>query len=381
MISLIFMIDIHFDKNILQDAINITNGAYAPLAGFLREKDFLSVVENMRLADGRVWPIPIVLDIGPDEYKRIKNERRIDLADDAGKIKAVLDNIEIYKYNKEDYARKVFGTTDINHPGVAEVMAKGDYLVGGDISFCHSRESGNPEFMQQLCPHLSGNNIPNDAFALNYTPEETRKIFKDKGWKTVVAFQTRNVPHRSHEHLQKRALAEVDGLFIQPVIGKKKAGDFKDEVIIEGYKILLEKYYPEGKYFLGILPIKMNYAGPREAVMHALIRKNYGCTHMIIGRDHAGVGNYYERYAAHKIFNEFDEKELGVKILKYEDVSHCKACEKLTASDECEHGENNRVFLSGTKIREMVKNGEPLPEELIRREISELLLNHPDPFV
>lgn len=349
------------DDNKLQDIININSGAFAPLAGFLREEDFLSVVENMRLADGRVWPIPIVLDIDNDEYERIKNERTINFVDDVGEIKAVLDNIEIYRYDKEDYARKVFGTSDVNHPGVAEVMAKGDYLVGGDII-------GAKDNKKIFSEH-------------NFSPNETREIFKSKGWKTVVAFQTRNVPHRSHEHLQKKALAEVDGLFIQPVIGKKKAGDFKDEVIIEGYKILLEKYYPEGRYFLGILPIKMNYAGPREAVMHALIRKNYGCTHMIIGRDHAGVGDYYERYAAHKIFDRFGEDELGVKILKYEDVSHCKICEKLTASDECEHNENDRVFLSGTKIREMVKNGEILPEELIRREISEMLLKHPDPFV
>lgn len=361
MTSLMFIMNIQINNNLLQDAINIANGAYAPLAGFLREKDFLSVVDNMRLADGRIWPIPVVLDINEDEYNRIKNEKNVNLMDESGGIIAVLDNIEIYKYDKEDYARKVFGTSDVNHPGVAEVMAKGNYLVGGDIIGVKDNEKIFSEH--------------------NFSPSETKEIFRSKGWKTIAAFQTRNVPHRSHEHLQKRALAEVDGLFIQPVIGKKKAGDFKDEVIIEGYKILLEKYYPEGGYFLGILPIKMNYAGPREAVMHALIRKNYGCTHMIIGRDHAGVGNYYERYAAHKIFDRFDENEMGVKILKYEDVSHCKLCDKLTASDECEHNENDRVFLSGTKIREMVKNGEYLPEELIRREISELLLSHPDPFV
>lgn len=376
------------DDNVLQDASNIINGAYAPLTGFLREKDFLSVVRDMRLADGRIWPIPIVWDIDFAEYERIKNESRIDLADNSGKIWAALDNIEIYKYDKENYARKVFGTTDINHPGVAEVMAKRDYLIGGDIIIrAIQTESGeNQQFDLTLNSRFRGNdktrfNRNNGIFELNYTPDETRRIFKNKGWKKVVAFQTRNVPHRSHEHLQKRALSEVDGLFIQPVIGKKKAGDFKDEVIIKGYKILLEKYYPAGKYFLGILPIKMNYAGPREAVMHALIRKNYGCTHMIIGRDHAGVGNYYERYAAHKIFNQFNENELGIKILKYEDVSHCKRCGKLTATDECEHGDNDRVFLSGTKIREMVKNRELLPEELIRREVSEMLLKHSDPFI
>lgn len=346
------------NSDTIQDARNIDNGAYFPLRGFLREKDFQSVLDNMRLSSGEIWSIPIILDINEESYKKLKNENTILLVDENDKPKVLLDNIEIYSYNKKEFANKVFSTEDIDHPGVKAVMEMGEYLVGGNIKNIFDQESVFPDF------HLS--------------PKETKKIFKKKGWNTVVAFQTRNVPHRSHEFLQKKALEEVDGLLIHPVIGKKKSGDFKDEVILKSYQILLEKYYPKDKSMLSILPIKMRYAGPREALMHALIRRNYGCTHMIVGRDHAGVGNFYGSYDAQNIFDNFKKHELGIEILKYENVSYCEDCGALRFDNMCNH---NKLNLSGTKIREMIKNKEKLPEELIRPEISEFLINHPNPFV
>lgn len=349
------------NNDIIHDAINIYNGVYAPLTGFLREKDFKSVVENMRLASGEIWSIPIVLDISEEEKNKISGAEEIILTNENGKARAVLADIEIYPYDKKEFAEKVFGTTDEDHPGVKEVMGMGEFLVGGDVVKIFGEERIFSDY--------------------HFTPEETKNIFKDKGWKTIVAFQTRNVPHRSHEFLQKKALAEVDAIMIHPVIGKKKPGDFTDEAILESYKILLEKYYPKEKSFLNILPIKMRYAGPREAVMHALIRRNYGCTHMIIGRDHAGVGNYYGSYDAHNLFDQFKKDELGIEILKFENVSHCHACNELKMDGDCEHGNEHKFSISGTKMREMIKNGEVLPEELIRREISEFLINHPNPFV
>lgn len=352
---------IKVNKDIIQDAINIYNGVYAPLEGFLREKDFQSVVENMRLASGEIWSIPIVLDTERDVYEKIKNERTVELTDENGEPRARLDNIEIYPYDKEVFANNVFGTLDPAHPGVKEVMGMGEFLVGGDVVKVFGGEKIFPDY--------------------HFTPEETKNIFNGRGWKTIVAFQTRNVPHRSHEFLQKKALEGVDAIMVHPVIGKKKPGDFTDEAILESYKILLEKYYPEEKSFLNILPIKMRYAGPREAVMHALIRRNYGCTHMIIGRDHAGVGNYYGSYDAHNIFNQFNKDELGIEILKFENVSHCHGCGDLKMDGDCEHAPENKFSISGTKMREMIKNGEVLPPELIREEISEFLINHPNPFV
>jgi len=258
------------NKDIIQDAINIYNGVYAPLTGFLREKDFKSVVGNMRLESGEVWSIPIVLDIGRDDYERLKGEEELVLIDENGEARAVIKNIEFYLYNKEVFAKNVFGTIDPAHPGVKEVMEMGEFLVGGEVAEIFSEDKIFPDY--------------------HFTPAETKNIFNNKGWKTIVAFQTRNVPHKSHEFLQKKALEMTDAIMVHPVIGKKKPGDFTDEAILESYKILLEKYYPKEKTFLNILPIKMRYAGPREAGMHALTRRNARCPNTTLGREHAGVG-------------------------------------------------------------------------------------------
>lgn len=344
-----------------QDIKNIANGTYDPLVGFLRGDDFKSVLDNMRLRSGDIWSIPIVLDINEDEYQKIKDESAVELVDSGDNPLAILENIEIYDYDKKEYAHKVFGTTDSEHPGVADIMNKGRYLLGGDVVL------------------LPGNK---DELSQNYySPKELKNIFKERKWSRVAAFQTRNIPHRSHEFLQRHALGQVDGLLIQPVIGRKKAGDFKDELIISAYSKLIDEFYPENKCILSVLPLKMHYAGPREAVHHALIRRNFGCSHIIIGRDHAGVGSYYRPYAAHEIFDDFDQNELGIEIMKLGDVAHCRECGGLAFVDDCEHGVDSHTTLSGSRIREMIKNKESLPEELIRPEILEIILEYREPFV
>jgi sulfate adenylyltransferase len=202
-----------------------------------------------------------------------------------------------------------------------------------------------------------------------------------KGWKTVVAFQTRNAPHRSHEFLQKLALDQADGLFIQPVVGRKKRGDFRDEIVLAAYRLILDKYYPKNRTHLGVLPLRMRYAGPREAVFHALIRKNYGCTHFIVGRDHAGVGDYYGPYDAHKIFDNFKESEIGIKILKFDNAFHCRECGGLVTADKCHHPGESRLLLSGTQLREMIQRGESIPVEFMRSEVVEFLMKQDNPFL
>jgi len=343
-----------------QDARNIANGAYSPLIGFLRQKDFNSAVQNMRLADGTAWTIPIVLDINDQERELIGDAQEVLLCGD-DKLIVILTGPEIFKNDKEFFCINVFGTTDSAHPGVAEVMRMNDYLLGGEIEVI---ESGDKIFPEN-----------------NLSPQETRELFNNNGWDTVVAFQTRNAPHRSHEYLQKIALEQADALFIQPVIGKKKKGDFKDDAIINAYKLILEKHYPKGRIHLGILPLSMRYAGPREAVFHAIIRKNYGCTHFIVGRDHAGVGDYYGPYDAHKIFENFTPEEIGINILKYDNAFHCRECGGLVTADKCAHPGESRILLSGTQIRQMIGSGQKIPEEFMREEVVDYLMTHPNPFV
>lgn len=349
------------DKEQVKDVKNIAHDVYYPLTGFLGEKDMLSVLSRMRLADGRVWPIPIVLDLDEQEYSKFRDEDEILLKDTSGQDIALLKNIEIFTYNKDYFAESIFGTLDTNHPGVENVYQMGDYLIGGDIEIIDDSKEIFPEY--------------------NFTPSETRKIFKERGWETVVAFQTRNIPHRGHEFLQKYTLEEegIDGLFIQPVIGEKKVEDFKDEYILATYETLIDKYYPKDKVLLGILPLKMRYAGPREAVFHALIRKNFGCTHFIVGRDHAGVGDYYPPTAAQDIFDKFDKEEIGIEILKYSEVVYRKTTKTYTFVTQCP--EEEKISFSGTRLREKIKNKRLPPSYLIRPEVYYLLSNSYNPLV
>ncbi|MFH1656596.1 MAG: sulfate adenylyltransferase [Candidatus Nealsonbacteria bacterium] len=347
------------NKDQIKDVKNISRGVYSPLTGFLKKEDFEKVVKEMRLESGIVWSIPIVLDISEQERNDIKNDKDILLYDQKNNLVAILKNIEIFSYNKDFFVENVFGTLDKEHPGVEAVYSMKDYLIGGEIWLIDNSKEIFPEH--------------------NFSPQETRDIFNKNGWKTISAFQTRNVPHCGHEFIQKQALKETDGLLIQPVIGEKKISDFKDEYIIASYEILIDKYYPKNKTFLGILPLKMRYAGPREAIFHAIIRKNFGCTHFIVGRDHAGVGNYYSPFASQEIFDQFSKDEIGIQILKYREVTYCDLNKKHTFLNDCP--EENRISFSGTKLRNFIENKKQPPEYILRSEIYNLLINSSNSLV
>ncbi len=337
----------------IRDVKNIARGVYSPLEGFLKEKDFKKVVSEMKLSNGIVWPIPITLSISKEDKERLEKKDKIVLINSEKQPIGFLENPEIYSYDKEFFAKNVFGTINEEHPGVRYVFEMKEYLIGGKISLFQKPKDLFPEY--------------------NLIPSETREIFEKRGWKTIVAFQTRNVPHRGHEFLQKEALKGVDGLFIQPVIGKKKINDFKDEYILTSYEILIDKHYSRKRVVLGILPLKMRYAGPREAVFHAIIRKNYGCTHFIVGRDHAGVGDFYDPFAAQKIFNNFKENEIGVKILKFPEVVYCSSIKQHTFIQDCP--KEDIVSFSGTKLRKNIEEKKETPNYIIRPEIFNFLTN------
>ncbi len=341
------------DVEQIKDAKNIAWGVYSPLTGFLKKKDFESVVSSLRLSGGVVWPIPIVLDLGSKDYKNIKGKKDILLVDEQNTPIAVLSDIEIFDYDKDFFAKNVFGALDKNHPGVESIYGMGDHLVGGEIELLDDTREPFPE--------------------LNFTPRQTRKLFKDNGWESVAAFQTRNVPHRGHEYLQKHALKTTDGIFIQPVIGEKKVEDFKDEYTLACYELLIDRYFPKNKVILGVLPFKMRYAGPREAILHALIRKNYGCTHFIVGRDHAGVGNYYPPFAAQEIFDQFKQNEIDMEILKFSEVVFCQKCVDHQFVNGCKHEPESKISFSGTKLRESIKNRQQPPDYVIRPAVYGLL--------
>ena len=339
------------DREQVKDVKSIARGLYSPLKGFLKKEDFESVVGEMRLTNGLVWSIPIVLDLTKEEAELVEGQTEILLKDGAGNPIALLRNGEAYSYDKEFFAQNVFGTLDQKHPGVESAYAMGPYLLGGEVLLLDNSRDYFPEH--------------------NFTPEETRAMFQERGWKSVVAFQTRNVPHLGHEFLQKTALEYADGLFVQPVIGEKKLADFKDEYILGAYEILIQKYYPRERTLLGILPLKMRYAGPREAVFHALVRKNFGCTHFIVGRDHAGVGNYYPPFAAQEIFEQFSREEIGVEILKFPEVVWRPSLQIHCFSNEAP--EQDRVSFSGTRLRAYIAQKEQPPSWLLRPEVYNLL--------
>lgn len=339
---------------------NIVSGAYAPLTGFLRAKDFESVISDMRISDGSIWPIPIVLDIDCEDYKKVRDQNTIALHDKNDTLVAILKNIEVYKYDREEFCKSVYGTYDRKHPGVWEACEMKEYLVGGDIESAYDFRENKKDF--------------------HHTADDCKNIFKKKGWEKIVAFQTRNVPHLGHEFLQMKALEQVDGLLVHPVMGKKKVGDFRDEMIMESYKILINKHFPKDKCFLSGLNLKMRYAGPREALFHALVRKNFGCTHFIVGRDHAGVGDYYEPYAAQDIFNNYSQKELGIEIMKFEEVVFDKTKNKYCFLSECR--EEDRVVFSGTALRRSIKNKDNDFSHLVRPDIYNYLIKSTySPFV
>jgi len=339
----------------ISDLVMIATGAFSPIEGFMGKKDYEDVLHNMRLSNGLVWSIPITLAIEKEEAAKLSEGEEVALADENGKVLAVLDLEEKYSYDKEREAMLVYRTTDEKHPGVKSLYQAGDILLGGKISLLEYPHYG--QFEQYL-----------------FHPKETRRIFQERGWKRIAGFQTRNPVHRSHEYIQKCALEMVDGLFLQPLIGETKEDDIPAEVRMRCYQVLLDKYYPKDRVFLGVLPAAMRYAGPREAIFHALVRKNYGCTHFIVGRDHAGVGEFYGPFDAHYIFDEFEEEELEITPLFFDFTFYCKGCDGMASYKTCPHDSSLHIALSGTKVREMLQQGKMLPAEFTRPEISEILI-------
>ncbi|MCL7414518.1 MAG: sulfate adenylyltransferase [ANME-2 cluster archaeon] len=337
---------------------NIASGLFSPLEGFMGEDDYLNVLELKRLSNGLPWTIPIVLDISGEDAGRISTGEDVVL-DHHGVAVAILHIEEIYGFDTEIHSQNVFGTNDATHPGVALTNDMNELLLGGTIDLINEIET------------------PYSDYALK--PAQTRALFREKGWNTIAGFQTRNVPHLGHEYVQKSALTITDGLFINPVIGKKKSGDFRDDVILDSYAALLDNYFPHDRAAMSIFQTEMRYAGPREAIFHAIVRKNYGCTHFIVGRDHAGVGDYYHPFAAHEIFNEFDD--LDIQPIFFRSFFYCKKCTSIASDKTCPHSEKEIVNFSGTKMRDLLLSGQVPPPDLMREEVAQAILEYDNPFV
>jgi sulfate adenylyltransferase len=334
----------------------IANGAFSPLTGFMGQADYLNVVKNMHLANGLPWSLPITLGVSEEQAATLNIGDKLLLKLPNGEAAAFLELTEKYTYDRTEEARLVYRTEETAHPGVAALYAQGDVLLAGSVEVFRKP-------------------TPAPVFAPHYRePAETRRIFEERGWKRIVAFQTRNPVHRAHEYIQKCALEIVDGLLLHPLVGETKSDDIPADVRMQCYETLLENYYPADRVLLSVFPAAMRYAGPREAIFHAIVRKNYGCSHIIIGRDHAGVGNYYGTYDAQQIFGNFSAEELGISPLFFENSFFCRKCGNMGSSKTCPHTEADRLNLSGTKVRAMLSAGEYPPVEFTRPEVAEVLV-------
>jgi len=351
---------VSISHDLANDVENIADGIFSPLEGFLNQSDFESVVSKGRLASDLAWTIPVVLDVDEETSRRAKEAGDVLLQNPDGTGVAVLHVEDVFTCDKSEVSRGVYGTTDDQHPGVARANSMKDRLIGGKIDFVRR---------------------PNETEIRKYrmTPVRTREAFAKAGWKTICAFQTRNPPHVAHEMLQKTSITTRDGVFVNPLIGRKKPGDFVDEVIVKAYEAMIGHYYPENRCKLATLHTEMRYAGPKEAIHHAIMRQNYGCTHIIIGRDHAGVGSYYDPFAAQKIFDDYQDLEISPVF--FPAFFYCRRCLTFTNPKACPHGGGDREQISGTKLREMIQNGQAPSEFILRPEVARVIIDFPKPFV
>jgi len=338
----------------LSDLELLAIGTFSPLTGFMVKQDYDRVVKDMHLYSGLIWSIPVTLAVTEDEATSISEGQDITLWQDNTPL-AIMTVAEKYQRDTAKEAREVYRTEDEAHPGVARLHRHGNCLLGGDIwllNWPQPREF--PEF--------------------RHTPTQTRRMFARRGWRRIVGFQTRNPIHRAHEYIQKTALEITDGLFLHPLVGETKTDDIPSDVRMQSYEAILRDYYPADRVLLGVFPAAMRYAGPREAIFHAMARKNYGCTHFIVGRDHAGVGNYYGTYDAQQIFDEFEPEEIGITPLFFDYTFYCRKCGAVVSAKTCPHSKEDWIYLSGTQVREMLERGEMLPEEFTRPEVSKILM-------
>lgn len=353
------LFSVSINADLANDVENIADGIFSPLEGFLLQEDFEKVVSGGRLANDLPWTVPIVFDVDKDTAIKMKDAKDVALNVNDRNF-AILHVEDVYSFDKNTVSTQVYGTSDLKHPGVAKTMNMKEFLVGGKIDYVTR---------------------PDETQIRRYrkTPAQTRDHFQKAGWKTIVAFQTRNVPHVAHEMLQKASLNTHDGLFVNPLIGKKKSGDYKDEIIVAAYESLMENYYPLNRCYLGTLHTEMRYAGPKEAIHHSIMRKNFGCTNIIIGRDHAGVGTYYDPFAAQKIFDLYPD--IGIEPIFFPAFFYCKKCLSFASERNCPHGEEYQESLSGTKLRAMILDKKNPSQYMMRPEVFQVLAKSNNPFV